>query len=103
LLNVLHEVGEAGALFKSLHATWADTTTPHGGGRSLMSARTSASSGPGRRGTASGDRRSLRSSSRSMRCGCSRNRMKSISLNTRTRQSRSYSTPYAEHPQRGRV
>jgi DNA invertase Pin-like site-specific DNA recombinase len=30
LLNVLQEVGEAGALFKSLHDTWADTTTPHG-------------------------------------------------------------------------
>jgi DNA invertase Pin-like site-specific DNA recombinase len=30
LLNVLHEVGEAGALFKSLRDTWADTTTPHG-------------------------------------------------------------------------
>ena len=52
LLNVLHEVGEAGALFKSLHDTWADTTTPHGrlmltilGGlaefeRSLIKART---------------------------------------------------------------
>jgi DNA invertase Pin-like site-specific DNA recombinase len=52
LLNVLHEVGEAGALFKSLHDTWAHTTTPHGrlmltilGGlaefeRSLIKART---------------------------------------------------------------
>jgi DNA invertase Pin-like site-specific DNA recombinase len=52
LLNVLHEVGEAGALFKSLHDAWADTTTPHGrlmltilGGlaefeRSLIKART---------------------------------------------------------------
>jgi DNA invertase Pin-like site-specific DNA recombinase len=52
LLNVLHEVGEKGALFKSLHDTWADTTTPHGrlmltilGGlaefeRSLIKART---------------------------------------------------------------
>jgi DNA invertase Pin-like site-specific DNA recombinase len=52
LLNVLHEVGEAGALFKSIHDTWADTTTPHGrlmltilGGlaefeRSLIKART---------------------------------------------------------------
>jgi DNA invertase Pin-like site-specific DNA recombinase len=29
-LNVLHEVGEKGALFKSLHDSWADTTTPHG-------------------------------------------------------------------------
>jgi DNA invertase Pin-like site-specific DNA recombinase len=52
LLNVLHEVGEKGALFKSLHDSWADTTTPHGwlmltilGGlaefeRSLIKART---------------------------------------------------------------
>ena len=52
LLNVLHEVGEAGARFKSLHDAWADTTTPHGrlmlavlGGlaefeRSLIRART---------------------------------------------------------------
>jgi DNA invertase Pin-like site-specific DNA recombinase len=52
LLNVLHEVGEAGAAFKSLADTWADTTTPHGrlmvtvlGGlaefeRSLIKART---------------------------------------------------------------
>jgi DNA invertase Pin-like site-specific DNA recombinase len=52
LLNILHEVGEKGALFKSLHDTWADTTTPHGrlmltilGGlaefeRSLIKART---------------------------------------------------------------
>jgi DNA invertase Pin-like site-specific DNA recombinase len=52
LLNVLYEVGEKGALFKSLHDTWADTTTPHGrlmltilGGlaefeRSLIKART---------------------------------------------------------------
>jgi DNA invertase Pin-like site-specific DNA recombinase len=30
LLNVLHEVGERGAAFKSLADTWADTTTPHG-------------------------------------------------------------------------
>jgi DNA invertase Pin-like site-specific DNA recombinase len=49
---MLHEVNEAGALFKSLHDTWADTTTPHGrlmltilGGlaefeRSLIKART---------------------------------------------------------------
>jgi DNA invertase Pin-like site-specific DNA recombinase len=52
LLNVLHEVGECGAAFKSLADTWADTTTPHGkllvtilGGlaefeRSLIRART---------------------------------------------------------------
>jgi DNA invertase Pin-like site-specific DNA recombinase len=52
LLNVLHDVGERGALFKSLADTWADTTTPHGrlmvtilGGlaefeRSLIKART---------------------------------------------------------------
>jgi DNA invertase Pin-like site-specific DNA recombinase len=52
LLNVLHEVGECGAAFKSLADTWADTTTPHGrlmvtvlGGlaefeRSLIKART---------------------------------------------------------------
>jgi DNA invertase Pin-like site-specific DNA recombinase len=49
---VLHEVSQVGALFKSLHDTWADTTTPHGrlmltilGGlaefeRSLIKART---------------------------------------------------------------
>jgi DNA invertase Pin-like site-specific DNA recombinase len=30
LLNVLHEVGERDAAFKSLADTWADTTTPHG-------------------------------------------------------------------------
>ena len=30
LLNVLHEIGERGAAFKSLADTWADTTTPHG-------------------------------------------------------------------------
>ena len=52
LLNVLHDVGECGAAFKSLADTWADTTTPHGrlmvtvlGGlaefeRSLIKART---------------------------------------------------------------
>jgi DNA invertase Pin-like site-specific DNA recombinase len=52
LLNVLHEVSERGAAFKSLADTWADTTTPHGklmvtilGGlaefeRSLIKART---------------------------------------------------------------
>jgi DNA invertase Pin-like site-specific DNA recombinase len=54
LLNVLHEVGERGAAFKSLADAWADTTTPHGrlmvtvlGGlaefeASLIKARTSA-------------------------------------------------------------
>ena len=52
LLNVLHEVGERDAAFKSLADAWADTTTPHGrlmvtvlGGlaefeRSLIKART---------------------------------------------------------------
>jgi DNA invertase Pin-like site-specific DNA recombinase len=52
LLNVLHEIGESGASFKSLVDAWADTTTPHGrlmvtflGGiaefeRSLIKART---------------------------------------------------------------
>jgi DNA invertase Pin-like site-specific DNA recombinase len=52
LLNVLHDVGECGAAFKSLADHWADTTTPHGrlmvtvlGGlaefeRSLIKART---------------------------------------------------------------
>jgi DNA invertase Pin-like site-specific DNA recombinase len=30
LLNVLAQIGEAGAGFKSLADTWADTTTPHG-------------------------------------------------------------------------
>jgi DNA invertase Pin-like site-specific DNA recombinase len=30
LLNILHEVGQAGAAFKSLAETWADTTTPAG-------------------------------------------------------------------------
>ncbi|WP_322994101.1 recombinase family protein [Castellaniella sp.] len=30
LLNVLAEVGERGAAFKSLTDTWADTTSPHG-------------------------------------------------------------------------
>jgi DNA invertase Pin-like site-specific DNA recombinase len=51
-LNTLHEVAQSGALFKSLHDAWADTTTPHGrlmltilGGlaefeRSLIKART---------------------------------------------------------------
>jgi DNA invertase Pin-like site-specific DNA recombinase len=52
LLNVLHEVGQKGAAFRSLADTWADTSTPHGrltvtvlGGlaefeRSLIRART---------------------------------------------------------------
>jgi DNA invertase Pin-like site-specific DNA recombinase len=52
LLNVLHDVAERGAAFKSLADVWADTTTPHGrlmltvlGGlaefeRSLIAART---------------------------------------------------------------
>lgn len=52
LLNILHEVGECGAAFKSLADAWTDTTTPHGklmvtllGGlaefeRSLIKART---------------------------------------------------------------
>ena len=30
LLNVLHEVGNRGAAFRSLADAWADTTTPHG-------------------------------------------------------------------------
>jgi DNA invertase Pin-like site-specific DNA recombinase len=30
LLNILHSVAAAGAGFKSLADTWADTTTPHG-------------------------------------------------------------------------
>ncbi len=30
LLNILHEIGERGAAFKSLGDAWADTTTPHG-------------------------------------------------------------------------
>jgi DNA invertase Pin-like site-specific DNA recombinase len=30
LLNVLHEVAQGSAAFKSLHDHWADTTTPHG-------------------------------------------------------------------------
>jgi DNA invertase Pin-like site-specific DNA recombinase len=30
LLNVLAQIGEVGASFKSLADTWADTTTPHG-------------------------------------------------------------------------
>jgi DNA invertase Pin-like site-specific DNA recombinase len=30
LLNVLHELVEKGASFRSLHDAWADTTTPHG-------------------------------------------------------------------------
>ena len=30
LLNVLDAVGKAGAGFRSLADTWADTTTPHG-------------------------------------------------------------------------
>jgi DNA invertase Pin-like site-specific DNA recombinase len=29
LLNVLEQVSSAGATFKSLADTWADTTTPH--------------------------------------------------------------------------
>ena len=52
LLNVLHEIGEKGAAFRSLADGWADTSTPHGklmvtvlGGlaefeRSLIKART---------------------------------------------------------------
>jgi DNA invertase Pin-like site-specific DNA recombinase len=30
LLNILHEIAERGAAFKSLGDAWADTTTPHG-------------------------------------------------------------------------
>jgi DNA invertase Pin-like site-specific DNA recombinase len=30
LLNILHAIAKAGATFKSLADTWADTTTPHG-------------------------------------------------------------------------
>jgi DNA invertase Pin-like site-specific DNA recombinase len=30
LLNILDAIGKAGAAFKSLGDTWADTTTPHG-------------------------------------------------------------------------
>src|SRR6266699_1101535 len=30
LLNILDAIGKAGAGFKSLQDTWADTTTPHG-------------------------------------------------------------------------
>jgi DNA invertase Pin-like site-specific DNA recombinase len=30
LLNVLDAIGKAGASFRSLADTWADTTTPHG-------------------------------------------------------------------------
>lgn len=30
LLNLLHEVSDKGAAFRSLADTWADTTTPHG-------------------------------------------------------------------------
>jgi DNA invertase Pin-like site-specific DNA recombinase len=30
LLNILAAIGEAKASFRSLHDTWADTTTPHG-------------------------------------------------------------------------
>ena len=30
LLNVLAQIGEAGATFRSLADAWADTTTPHG-------------------------------------------------------------------------
>lgn len=30
LLNILHEISEKGALFRSLHDAWADTSTPHG-------------------------------------------------------------------------
>lgn len=30
LLNILHQVSERGASFKSLADTWADTTSPHG-------------------------------------------------------------------------
>jgi DNA invertase Pin-like site-specific DNA recombinase len=54
LLNILHEIEQAGASFKSIADAWADTTTPHGklmltvlGGlaefeRSLILARTEA-------------------------------------------------------------
>src|SRR5262245_19602574 len=30
LWNILDTIAKAGACFKSLHDTWADTTTPHG-------------------------------------------------------------------------
>jgi DNA invertase Pin-like site-specific DNA recombinase len=29
-LNILAAIGDVGATFRSLHDTWADTTTPHG-------------------------------------------------------------------------
>jgi DNA invertase Pin-like site-specific DNA recombinase len=30
VLNILHEIEQAGASFKSIADAWADTTTPHG-------------------------------------------------------------------------
>jgi DNA invertase Pin-like site-specific DNA recombinase len=66
LLNILDKIGKAGAQFKSLRGTWADTTTPVGklmitiiGGiaefeRELMTA----SAAPKRRVSTWGDRRS---------------------------------------------
>ena len=30
LLNILHDIGQRGAAFRSLADAWADTTTPHG-------------------------------------------------------------------------
>ena len=44
LLNVLHEVAQSSAAFKSLHDHWADTTAPHGRLLTILAFRTATSS-----------------------------------------------------------
>ena len=83
LLNILHEVGDKRASFKSLHDCWADTTTPHGrlmltilGGlaefeRSLIKARTDVGiNARASKASASAGRQNSRSTSRRKRCAC---------------------------------
>src|SRR5262245_33495747 len=68
LLNVLHEVGENGAAFKSLHDAWADTSTPHGrlmltvlGGLAEFECSAEAHKAPARAGVGHGASAQLRS------------------------------------------
>jgi hypothetical protein len=69
LLNILVAIGEAGATFKSLADTWADTTTPHGrlmlkvlGGLAEFETSLDPQSDPGRSGSCGGKGCQVRSS-----------------------------------------
>ena len=68
LLNILDEIGKAGAGFRSIKDTWADTTTSHGrlmltilGGLRGVRARTHQGSNGRRPGACEGSRREVRS------------------------------------------